>query len=246
VKFFDEGQSVAELNVGGIVGGFDFGYEFNRMSEVRLGVNLGSNNVEIETGTLPPDFPEEVDLSDITIGGVRLLSRWDNLDSVNVPRVGTAGNLLAFQSLDDLGADSEYVKIGSDGNAFFSRGKHTGLVGYSAGWSDGELPVYDQFVAGGLGSLSGFSDRELRGQYLGIGRLGYYHQTFKSWFLGGWVEAGNVFQDTSEITGSNLIWTGTAILAKDSKFGPIYLAYGYADTGKSRLYLQLGRVLSPF
>jgi len=246
VKFFDEGQAVAELNIGGLTAGVDLGYQFNRMGELRLGVDLGNNDVQIETGSLPPDLPEDANPNNFDIGGVRFLSRWDTLDNVNVPRSGTIGKFFAFQSLDDLGADREYLKIGSSGRAFFSHGKHTGLLAFDLGWSDDELPVYDEFVLGGLGSLSGYTNRELRGQYLGVGRLGYYHQTFKSWFLGGWVEAGNTFQDTSEITGSNLIWTGTAILAKDSKFGPIYLAYGYADTGKSRIYLQLGRVLSPF
>ena len=246
IKFFDEGQAVAEVNAGGITGGVDLGFAFNRMGEIRLGVDLGNNDYQLETGTLPPDLPEDVDLSNINIGGLRLLNRWDTLDNVNVPRGGTAGRFFAFQSLDELGADREYLKIGSSASTFFSRGKHTGLLAYDAGWSDGEIPIYDEFVLGGLGSLSGYTSRELRGQYVGVGRLGYYHQTFKSWFLGGWVEAGNVFQDTSEITGSNLIWTGTAILAKDSKFGPIYVAYGYADTGKSRIYLQLGRVFSGF
>jgi N-acetylglutamate synthase/N-acetylornithine aminotransferase len=75
-------------------------------------------------------------------------------------------------------------------------------------------------------------------------------QTFvlMTWLAVGAVplEAGNVFQTTSEISSSNLIYTATAILAMDSKFGPIYLAYGYADTGKNRIYIQLGRVLSTF
>ena len=246
VKFWDDGDAVAELNIGGLNGGVDLGYAFNRMGEIRLGVDLGESKVNIETGALPPDLPEDANLDKFEIGAARLLGRWDNLDNVNVPRGGSGGAVLVYQSLEDLGADREYLKIGAHGSAFFSRGKHTGLLGYELGWSDELVPIYDQFYVGGLGSLSGYSNRELRGQYAGVGRFGYYHQTFKSWFLGGWVEGGNVFQDTSEITGSNLIWTGTVILAKDSSFGPIYLAYGHADTGKSRVYIQLGRVFSSF
>jgi NTE family protein len=246
LRFYEEGESVAELNVGGLVGGIDFGHQFNRMAELRVGVDMGREDAQIETGTLPPDFPEDVDLNNIRTAGLRLLSRWDSLDNINVPRNGLFGRFRAFQSMENLGADLDYLKIGTGTSAFFGRGKHTGLLGVELGWSDEDLPVYDEFVLGGLGSLSGFSKRQLRGQYAGVGRLGYYHQTFRSWFLGGWVEAGNVFQDTSEFTASNLIYTVTAILAKDSKFGPIYLAYGYADTGNSRIYLQLGRVLSTF
>ena len=243
IRFFEDGESVAELNVGGITAGIDLGRQFNRMAEMRLGIEAGREDVTIETGTLPPDFPEDVDLSNIKTGGVRLLSRWDNLDNINVPREGIFGFLRAFQSVEGVGAQSTYLKIGTQSEGFWSRGKHTGTLGVELGWSDGNLPVFDTFTLGGLGSLGGYVNNELRGQYVGVGRLGYYHQTFKTWFLGGWLEAGNVFQDTSEFSSSNLIYTGTAILAKDTKFGPIYLAYGYADTGKSRLYIQLGRVV---
>jgi len=243
IRYFEDGESIAELNVGGFTAGIDLGRQFNRMAEIRLGIDAGREDVTIETGSLPPDFPEDVDLSDISTGGVRFLSRWDSVDNINVPREGLFGHLRAFQSVEDLGAQSTYLKIGTKGNGFWSRGKHTGTLGLELGWSDGNLPVFDTFNLGGLGSLSGFVDNELRGQYVGVGRAGYYHQTFKSWFLGGWFEAGNVFQTTSEISSSNLIYSVTAILVKDTKIGPVYLAYGYADTGKSRFYLQLGRVV---
>ncbi len=246
IKYFEDGNSIAELNVGGLTAGIDIGRQFNRMNETRLGVDFGWEDVSVETGALPPEDIEDVDLSDIRTGGIRLLSRWDSLDNINVPRDGVFGFLRAYQSLEDLGAALNYLKIGTQTSAFFGGGKHTGLVAFDLGWSDGDLPIYDTFTLGGLGSLSGFTNLELRGQYKGVGRLGYYHQTFKSWFLGGWFEAGNVFQTTSEITSSDLIYTATAILAMDSKFGPIYLAYGYADTGKNRIYIQLGRVLSAF
>jgi NTE family protein len=245
-KFWDAGEAVAELDVGGLEAGLDLGYAFNRMGEIRAGVVAGSGDIEIETGSLPPDLPEEDQPGKFALGALRFLGRWDNLDNVNVPRGGSGGRVFAYQSLEELGADWEYLKMGARGSLFVSRGKHTGILGYELGWSDEELPIYDQFLLGGLGSLSGYAPRELRGQYVGVGRLGYYHQTFKSWFLGGWLEAGNAFDDTAEITGSNLIYTGTVILAKDSSFGPIYLAYGYADTGDNRIYLQLGRVFSAF
>ena len=245
-KFWNEGEAVADLSISGPEVGLDLGYAFNRMGEIRVGVVGGSADFQVETGSLPPDFPEDEQPDTFQLGAVRLLSRWDNLDNVNVPRGGSGGSVFAYQSLEGLGADHEYLKAGSRGSLFVSKGKHTGSLGYTLGWGDGDLPVYDQFYLGGLGSLSGFAPRELRGQYVGVGRAGYYHQTFKSWFLGGWFEAGNVFQETSEITSGNLIFTGTVILAKDSKFGPIYLGYGYADTGNDRIYLQVGRVFSAF
>ncbi len=92
IQFFEEGESVAELNVGGLTAGLDLGRQFNRMEEMRLGIDVGREDVTVETGTLPPEFPEEVDLSNIRTGGIRLLSRWDNLDNINVPRDGIFGD----------------------------------------------------------------------------------------------------------------------------------------------------------
>lgn len=246
IRYWFEGQSVAEVSDSALLAGIDLGRELNRNTELRLGVEYGNQSLDLETGTLPPDFPEDADFSSINLGGVQFLTRWDTLDNINVPRNGIFGNIFGVQSFEDLGADQEYLKIGTQSSLFVSKGKHTGLVGYELGWSDGELPIYDTFAIGGLGSFSGFTDRELRGQYVGVGRLGYYHETFRSWFLGGWVEAGNVFQDTSEISSGNLLYAGTVILAKDTSFGPIYAAYGYADNGRSRVYLRVGRVLSRF
>ena len=104
------------------------------------------------------------------------------------------------------------------------------------------LPIYDEFTLGGFGSLSGYADDQLRGQYLGLGRIGYYYNLFGGgWFLGGWAEAGNVWETSDEADFDNILFAGTVILARATSIGPLYLAYGRSDEGFSKVYFVLGR-----
>jgi hypothetical protein len=38
-----------------------------------------------------------------------------------------------------------------------------------------------------------------------------------------------------------LIYAGTVLFGIDSFLGPLYIAYGVADTGQDELYVSLGR-----
>jgi len=241
VRLFEDGDSLAELDTSDTTFGFDFGYSAGTYGEVRLGAITGLGRSSLETGTIPPELEE--DLRDFGFGGVRLLVRADRLDSVTIPRKGWESRFRAFQSLDALAADEEYTKIAWSGQKFFSRGKHTGFGALSAGWSTGDLPIYDEYTLGGFGSLSGYADKELRGQYLGLGRLGYYYRILKSWYAGGWAEAGNAWQDDEAIAWDNLRYSGTVILAKDTVIGPLYVAYALADGGRDKFYFILGRTI---
>ncbi len=241
IRLFDDGDSLAELNIDSTSFGLDFGYQAGTYAEVRLGALGGFGGTTLETGSVPPEIAD--DIRDINFGGARLLVRADRLDSVTIPRKGWSSSFRAFESLEALGADDEYTKLYWGGEKFASRGRHTGFGGAEAGWSSGDLPLYDEFTLGGFASMSGYEDRELRGQYLGQGRLGYYYQILKSWYLGGWAEAGNAWQLGEPIKFSNLRYSGTLILAKDTIIGPLYVAYARADGGRNKFYFILGRAV---
>ena len=162
-----------------------------------------------------------------------------------IPKRGGSSTLKGFWSSESLGAEDSYTKLEAVGNKFFTRGRHTGFVAGQVGWSPGStLPIYDEFTLGGFGSFSGYADRQLRGQYLGVGRLGYYYRIFGNWYLGGWGEGGNVWQTSDEASFDNLRWAGTVILARETSIGPLYIAYGRNDEGSGKVYFVLGRTLS--
>jgi len=96
-------------------------------------------------------------------------------------------------------------------------------------------------------SLSGYGEGELRGQYFGVVRPGYLYRllelpsTFGAGiYVGGWLEARNVWQ-TSKAIGDDLVYTATLATGADTRFGVLYFGYGVADDGKGRFFLRLGQ-----
>lgn len=62
-------------------------------------------------------------------------------------------------------------------------------------------------------------------------------------YLGGWLEAGNVWQSSDEVDFDDLILAGTLLIGKETPIGPLYLAFGQAEEGENKVYFILGRTL---
>jgi NTE family protein len=92
--------------------------------------------------------------------------------------------------------------------------------------------------------LSGLQEDQLSGQHAGLIALAYYRrianiQFFKS-YLGATLELGNVWQDSSDASFDNTITAGSVFLGMDTPIGPVYIAYGSADTDENSLYIYVG------
>jgi NTE family protein len=59
-------------------------------------------------------------------------------------------------------------------------------------------------------------------------------------YVGGSVEAGDVWQRRSDIGTGSLITSGSLFAGVDTWFGPLFLGAGFSERGKSNLYLFLG------
>jgi NTE family protein len=249
LSFFVDRREVGELSVRNSTAALDVGYQASKYAEFRLGVERGRLRVDTESGEIPADVVGDLDLGRIDLGGLVLEVQSDRLDNASVPRNGSRTRLRAFVSREGLGADAEYEKFELGASQFRSFGRDTLFGSLSAGWSsDGNLPEYESFRLGGFGSLSGFEEAQLRGQYLGVARLGIYHLfpkllSLSDLFVGGWVEGGNVWQTRDEVGFDNLILTTTFFVGKDTAFGPVYLAFGQAEEGENKVYLAVGRTL---
>ncbi len=113
------------------------------------------------------------------------------------------------------------------------------MVGCNAGFTfDGGGSAQDLFALGGLFNLSGFQTDELTGQNFASGALIYYRNigaigapggplNFPI-YLGASLEAGNVWDDRSDMGFDDLIVAGSAFFGADLPIGPVYLAYGHA------------------
>ena len=109
---------------------------------------------------------------------------------------------------------------------------------------DDYAPVHNQFRAGGFLNMSGLAQDEFIGNTYGQARLVYLFKATAfplfPLYLGVSAEAGNMWQQKSEISLDNTLLAGSTFVGVDSFLGPIYLAAGYAEGGHTALYLSFG------
>lgn len=223
----------------------DGGIEFGRFGELRVGVYRGHVDAKVDTGAA--DLPS----FDIPGAGLLLSAALNTLDRPAIPHRGTTADVRGTFSRESFGAEDSYDRLQISGAHFSGFGHHTLFGAAEFGTNLGStIPVYDEFLLGGLFSLGGLSEGELRGQIFAGAKLGYHYRIGslpsalgQGVYLGALTEAGNVWQSTSEISRGDLIYSGTAILGADTILGPFFLAYGRAEGGRSRIYLTLGRGL---
>lgn len=59
--------------------------------------------------------------------------------------------------------------------------------------------------------------------------------------MGGSLETGNSWKEQDMVAWQDLHVGGSLFLGADTRFGPLYLAFGFNDLEQNRFYLFLGR-----
>lgn len=229
---------VAEYRVSRYEGGIDLGIQPWMYGEGRVGLLFTRVNASTRVGQL--DLPDD----SVTRGAVFTRGLIDQLDNTNFPNSGYVAGIEFLSALEALGSDDDYYKLDGRIAGAFSFRDQTFFASTRAGTRiDNDLPYYDEFVLGGFLNLSGYQQRQLRGQYLAFGKLVTYHKMSKSFigdlYIGGSVEAGNVWQDDFDL--GDLEFAGSLFLGYDTIMGPLYLAIGHAGDNHTAGYFFLGR-----
>jgi len=240
---FVDNQKIAAYEVDEADAHFDGGIEYGRFGELRLGVYRSRIHAKVDTGAA--DLPR----FDVDGGGISFAAVFDTRDRPAIPRHGSALSLRATFSRDGLGATESYDRVEAGAAHFFGRGRHTAYFALAGGTSLGsQIPVYDEFVVGGLFSLGGYSEGEIRGQYSLGGSVGYHFRLLslpsgfgEGVYVGVELDGANAWPTSQAISISDLLYGVTAILGADTIAGPLFLAYGHGQGGHDRIYLTLGR-----
>ena len=175
----------------------------------------------------------------VDLGGYRGRLTIDLTDSPTFPRHGLAFRADGWLARPALG-DLDYERASLDVDAFVRRGRGSYLVGLAGGTDFGSgLPAFDAFTLGGLGSLGGLAEDQLRGSVFAVGRLGYYRQMFQlptgigdGVYVGGWVETGYAWRDEDAVDLDDLELGTTLFFGADTVLGPVLVGYG--TDGKRR------------
>ena len=219
------------------------GRELSDWGEIRAGLRGGFGEANLRVGD-PTIFP----LEDFRRGEFFARFSVDTLDNVSFPRSGALASAEWRGSrAAALAADADYDQLLLKATWAKTWGQYTlaTTVRYDRTFR-GTAPVNAAHRFGGFFDLSGLNRNQLWGQH--AARLGasWYRRIgdfalFPA-FAGISMESGNVWNDEFG-SGFDTAMFGTSIWAGvDTPVGPIYAAYGRADSGQDTFYVFLGRV----
>jgi NTE family protein len=244
ISVYADGKDVAENRQQDLTGSLGVGVHGYEFGEARIGILGGHVWSDVHTGaaTLP-------DISD-TLSAVTGAIVFDQLDDRIFPSKGFKFSLEGLFSSEQIGATETYSKIETQAEKPFTIGRHTFLPSFSAGSSMGtDLPVYALFDVGGYNSFAGLAPYQLRGNYYGVGSLGYRYQFLKlSPTLGDEVfglaraDLGNAWMEADDIRLNNLTAGAMIGVGADTLIGTCVLSFGKAEGVNPRIYFSIGDV----
>jgi len=244
---------VAEYTRRHLGGGVDFGYEFGRVLELRVGYEAYDLKLEPLIGN-----PDELPAAQGLVGDTRMRIVLNNVDDPVIPRQGQYAEF-SFDWYDTAPrAPNAFATVGGRAS-FFQRLDSPSSVyfsvqgGTSFGYMQTGLPQFS--VGGSATGLPAYGSNELLTNQYALGTLGYIRQLVQlPSFLGKGidlvanVEGGRVYQLPASAfplappLSSRYPISGTGALVVNTIFGPLLVGGAVGDTGHHRFFFQLGRI----
>ena len=240
--FDDTGVLLAQYRVSDNRAGLDFGYAINERSELRVGGFYGTGRARLVVGD------PELGTFNADGGRARLLYRYDSLDDTAFPKDGARGAVNVEALRETFGADRDRERVSLEWLGVQTFGRTHYLLSLNANSNlGGTGDVGDLFELGGLFNLSGFRTGQLRGQHSGLASFSAYRKAPLGarvrlpLYVGASIEAGNVWDDSSDVGFNDLRLGGSVFVGADTPLGPVYLGYGFAEDGNTAAYFFLGQ-----
>ena len=242
--FESDGDIFAQTRVQELTAALSVGRVFGNSGEFRLGLLRGSGTARSNIGSGIPS-------TDFDLGALTASAAYDTFDNVYFPKSGARAGLSWIGQRDSLGSSIEADIVAGNAAAVKTWGTHRLLAALDIQTQlDDVAGAQNLLSTGGLFRLSGFQRDELSGRHTAVGRLIYYRQIRSNplrglleaaLYVGGSLEAGNAWQNSSDISLSNTLLAGSLFVGADTFIGPVYLAGGLAEGGHTALYLFIGR-----
>lgn len=219
----------------------DLGRRLGNYGEVRAGFEFGSSAEKRVTGApLLPDLARRV----VGWHGTLVM---DRLDSLDFPQRGYLLQADGRFARRIAGGDERYDRVSIEWQQALGGGDTSLLLSARHFTSLGStLPLYDSFQLGGFLNLSGYQRDELLVSRATLARAIYRHRLgefstlLPGLYLGASLEGADVGGRLNGAATGRIVG-GSLFLSAESFVGPFYLGFGYAEGGRSSLYLFLGR-----
>ncbi|MGD0759751.1 MAG: patatin-like phospholipase family protein [Candidatus Sulfotelmatobacter sp.] len=223
-------------------GGFDFGYDSGRRSEIRLGYEIFSGKLDplIGSAGLP--------IVSGNTGEFRLRYVWDGQDSPTVPSRGLriVSSLSRVLQSPDLAHPITQLDVQTSTFAPLSAKTSLFFIA-SAGTSfHGTAGPFQVFALGGPFHLGAYLPQEFLGNHYGYSSLGFRREFYRlpqlvggKIYWAGWYEAGTAFNDPDSVVVRGTFNLG---VIAETIAGPLALAGSISPTGQSRINFSIGRL----
>ncbi|MEN8178322.1 MAG: patatin-like phospholipase family protein [Pseudomonadota bacterium] len=253
IQQYDSSKQVADYKVSNFSGTLAVGRNLGNWGAIELGVSEGSGESDQFIG----DQPEPPNSFKTRYWYVSFLH--DQLDNLNFPKNGQISFInwgsVNYRSSDEVpGTDVDFDVLEVGGIVARTWGTNTFMLwGDLKGIVNSDKQIENDTVFGGLFNLSGYRryEPELSGRYSGIARLLYFRllnkkkSTFKiPVYIGGSIETAGAWNENEEFGSGSFITAGSVLIGLDTMLGPIYLARGFAEGGKTANYFFLGRTFT--
>jgi NTE family protein len=205
-----------------------------RWGLVEAGARFGRVRTLPEAGL---DFVEADDEYGILFGSLVV----DTLDDLAWPERGRRLAVRGDWNLDGLGAERPYWRLEGEGRLGQRLGRRLvvqldGLIGLSGA----DLPDYEWYRLGGVDRLPGYRHEELKGRQALAGSVSFRYRLAGQLRVLARGGAGNVFDDSGDISLSGLRWGVAAGLYHPSPIGPVAVEIAVRDGGRSLATLAVG------
>lgn len=240
---YQESQLISRLDIGGVGASLDLGRNFDTTNRVSLRYNYFRGDADQRVG------PTGLVVDDnVRVGELVLKYEHDSLDSVYFPTEGFANSLAYSYASDALGAGSDYEQAIFQASKAWSFGRNIILAHAEGAYSFDDLaPLERWFRLGGFARLSGLIPDQLFGRHMGLASLTYMRKLvdmdIAPVYAGITAEAGNVWEFEDDISAGDLQNAGSLFLGAETPIGPVYLAWGYHESGDTTWYFYLGNPL---
>lgn len=236
---FDKKTHTIELGIG---------YNYTLQGMIELGLAA-------EKGSIVNDVWLTQDL-DFSSYGAYFRFGYDSLDSISFPTSGNRVTLNVYvrnedfnDSIDD-NQNQFSVQIEADWKGALSVGNHAfvGKASIATNNNDGVNTLHLSELGGFL-NLSGYHKDSIMGAHKVFGAFIYQYDlgrdalgmTDYPLYLGWSLEAGNVWDERTDVTLTDLIYASSLYIGTDTSMGPAALGFGITDLGDKSFYLFVGK-----
>lgn len=244
VNRYLNGELLARAQISRQTFGFDFGTHWKHTADLRFSYDYGAgkaNGLNATTGL--------VERANFNSATVTISALFDSLDSVHLPQQGSLVELSYAASDKAIGADTEYQQLRFHYLGANTWGDHTLVLGTRLAYTvAGSSPFYDNFSLGGFMNLSSYERNEFSGQHVAFGQLVYLKRLSSSRrfgtlpvYIGAAAEAGHAWDKGEQVSGADLIYSGSLMGVITTPLGAIYIGMSRSNEGRTGAYLAVGR-----